>query len=61
MRADEVEQVAREQGVDGPPVVLRQPFERHDLQPRNAHLQVGEPEQLRDGLRQLRPERRESG
>ena len=44
VRADEVEQVTREQGVDGSPVVLRQPFECNDLQPRNAHLEVGQPE-----------------
>ncbi len=42
MRADEVEQVAREQGVDGSPVSLRQPFERDDLQPPNTVLWKGE-------------------
>jgi len=36
-------QVTREQGVvDGSPVVLRQPFERDALKPRNAVLWKGE-------------------
>jgi len=49
--------MTREQGVDGSPVVLRQPFERDDLQRRNTNLELREPEQFRDGHRQLRPER----
>ena len=49
MRADEVEQVAREQGVDGSPVVLRQPAVLAFSSPRAGTASLCSRSELRHG------------
>jgi hypothetical protein len=56
MHGHEIAQLAREDSADGLAVEGRKPLQRHDFHARDAHLQVGEPQQLRQRLGQLRAE-----
>jgi hypothetical protein len=53
VRGHDVQQLAREDGVDRPAIAMGQAFQGEDLETGDADLQVGEAEELGDGAGEI--------